>query len=99
MPPLAGFIGKVYLFAALIKGDLYWLAVVGVLNSVISLYYYANVVRVMFLQRGYVDTRLEPVEVLRTVVWVLAIPTVILGVYWKPVMDIVSVAAGSLGLR
>lgn len=99
LPPLAGFIGKVYLFAALIKGGLYWLAVVGVLNSVISLYYYANVVRVMFLQKGYVDTRLEPVEVLRAAVWVLAVPTVILGVYWKPVMDIASVAAGSFGLR
>ncbi len=99
LPPLAGFIGKVYLFAALIKGELYWLAVIGVLNSVISLYYYANVVRVMFLQKGYVDTRVEPVEVLRAVVWVLAVPTVILGVYWQPVMDIVSTAARGFGLQ
>jgi len=97
LPPLAGFIGKVYLFAALIKGKLYWLAIIGVLNSVISLYYYANVVRVMFLQKGGADTRIEPVEVLRVVLWTLAVPTVVLGIYWKPVMDIVTSVTATFG--
>jgi NADH-quinone oxidoreductase subunit N len=49
LPPLAGFIGKFYLFAAVIKAKFYVLALVGVLNSVVSLYYYARVVRTMFL--------------------------------------------------
>jgi NADH-quinone oxidoreductase subunit N len=42
LPPSAGFIGKLYLFAAVIQEKYYWLAVVGVLNSVVSLYYYAR---------------------------------------------------------
>jgi formate hydrogenlyase subunit 3/multisubunit Na+/H+ antiporter MnhD subunit len=42
LPPLAGFIGKFYLFAAVIEGQFYWLALVGVLNSVVSLYYYED---------------------------------------------------------
>jgi NADH-quinone oxidoreductase subunit N len=49
LPPLAGFVGKFYVFAAGIQGRLYALVVVGVLNSVVSLYYYARVVKMMFL--------------------------------------------------
>jgi NADH-quinone oxidoreductase subunit N len=51
LPPFAGFIGKLYVFAAGIKGDLLWLVVWGALNSVVSLYYYARIVRLMFLDQ------------------------------------------------
>ncbi|MFN0151965.1 MAG: NADH-quinone oxidoreductase subunit N [bacterium] len=49
LPPFAGFIGKVYLFKAVIAKEFYWLAVIGVLNSVVSLYYYVRIVKVMYL--------------------------------------------------
>ena len=49
LPPFAGFVGKFYLFAAVVRQQFYFLALVGVLNSVISLYYYARIVRTMFL--------------------------------------------------
>jgi NADH-quinone oxidoreductase subunit N len=49
LPPLAGFLGKFYVFAAGIQGGLYVPVVIAVLNSVVSLYYYARVVKVMFL--------------------------------------------------
>jgi NADH-quinone oxidoreductase subunit N len=48
IPPMAGFIGKFYLFGAVLKAGLYGLAIAGVLNSVVSLYYYVRVVKVMF---------------------------------------------------
>jgi len=51
LPPFAGFVGKWYVFAAAIEGKLYALAVIGALNSVISLYYYLRVVRAMFLDQ------------------------------------------------
>jgi len=51
LPPFAGFIGKLYVFAAGIKGQLYWLVVWGALNSVVSLYYYARIVKLMFLDQ------------------------------------------------
>ena len=51
LPPLAGFLGKFYVFAAGVEGRLYALVVIGLLNSVVSLYYYARVVKVMFLDR------------------------------------------------
>src|SRR4029450_3707922 len=49
IPPLAGFIGKFYLFAAVIKEQFYLLALIAGINSVLSLYYYARIVRAMFL--------------------------------------------------
>lgn len=48
IPPLAGFFGKFFLFGAALKAGLAWLAVVGVLNSVVSAFYYLEVVRRMF---------------------------------------------------
>lgn len=58
IPPLAGFFGKFFLFGAAIKGGLAWLAIVGVINSVISAAYYLEVVRRMFFLQ---PKRLEPV--------------------------------------
>jgi NADH-quinone oxidoreductase subunit N len=51
LPPLAGFIGKFYVFAAGIQGGMYVPVVIAVLNSVVSLYYYARVVKMMFLDQ------------------------------------------------
>ena len=50
IPFLAGFFGKWVLFTAVIEGNLYWLAFVGLLNSVVSLYYYARIVKAMYLE-------------------------------------------------
>ena len=49
IPPLAGFLGKFYLFAAAAQKGLYWLVFVGVVNATISLYYYLMVVKWMYL--------------------------------------------------
>jgi NADH-quinone oxidoreductase subunit N len=57
LPPLAGFIGKLYVFAAGIQGHLYWLVVWGALNSVVSLYYYARIVKLMFLDQPTPEDR------------------------------------------
>ncbi|HJQ84876.1 MAG TPA: NADH-quinone oxidoreductase subunit N [Candidatus Binatia bacterium] len=55
LPPLAGFLGKFYVFAAGVEGRFYALVVLGLVNSVISLYYYARVVKVMFLDQPRPD--------------------------------------------
>jgi NADH-quinone oxidoreductase subunit N len=49
IPPLAGFLGKFYLFAAAAQKGYYWLVFVGVVNATISLYYYLMVLRWMYL--------------------------------------------------
>ncbi len=92
LPPTAGFIGKFYLFAAVIKAgpEFYWLAVVGLVNSVISLYYYARVLRAMFLDKVDAEEgtaiRVSPYYV--TLFAVFAIPTILFGIYWAPLQKL-----------
>lgn len=88
LPPLAGFIGKFYLFAAVVKHELYYLAFVGILNSVVSLYYYARIVKTMFIDdplgtEGEVTLDVHNGSLLA----VLSVVTIILGVYWAPIFD------------
>jgi NADH-quinone oxidoreductase subunit N len=52
MPPLAGFVAKIFVFAAAVKVGLIWLAFVGVLNSIIGLYYYMTVLKYVYLFRS-----------------------------------------------
>lgn len=49
IPPMAGFIGKFYVFSAAIEKGMIRLAIAGVLNSVVALYYYVKVIRYMYL--------------------------------------------------
>jgi NADH-quinone oxidoreductase subunit N len=51
LPPTAGFVGKFYLFSSAIKGGYLWLAIIGVLNSVVSVYYYLRVTIFMYMKR------------------------------------------------
>jgi len=89
LPPTAGFIGKFYLFAALIEGgtQFYWLAFVGVFNSVISLYYYMRVVKVMYFDGEPQKTLTNPIFPVTFILVALAILIIIFGVYWSSIAD------------
>jgi NADH-quinone oxidoreductase subunit N len=52
IPPLAGFFGKLYIFLAAIKGELFTLAIIGVLSSVVAAYYYLRIVKVMYFEEA-----------------------------------------------
>jgi NADH-quinone oxidoreductase subunit N len=89
LPPTAGFIGKFYLFAALIKGgtQFYWLAFVGVINSVISLYYYMRVVKVMYFEGESQKKLIIPSLPITVVLIFLALVTIVFGIYWAPLSE------------
>ncbi len=94
LPPLAGFIGKFYLFAAVVKAKLYLLALVGVLNSVVSLYYYTRVVRAMFLDapaEGAPAVTLDPFN--GAAIALLCGATVYLGLLFGGLADTAAAAA------
>lgn len=87
IPSTIGFIGKFYIFAAVIRSHFYVLAVIGILNSVVSLYYYMVPVRMMFLETPHGDerpVRFEPWNY--SLMGVLAGATIVLGLYWAPVI-------------
>ena len=87
LPPTAGFIGKFYIFASLINGGsaFYWLVVIGGINSVVSLYYYLKVVKVMYFDGERNDKISFPSRTLSFTLIVTAIPSLIFGIYWNPV--------------
>ncbi len=90
IPPLAGFIGKFYLFSAVIVREMYGFAVLAALNSVISLYYYAKILRAMFLENiGETVQENSMIQVCwKTKIFLalLVIPNILLGIYWEPLI-------------
>lgn len=59
LPPLAGFIGKLLVFNAAVEAELYALAIIGVLASVVAAYYYLNVIKVMFFNSPNEDIEVQ----------------------------------------
>lgn len=84
LPPMAGFIGKFYLFGSVVKSGHYTLGVIGMLNSVVSLYYYVRVIKLMFFDQP-ADGRNLTTPILSHVSTVLALAflTLYLGIFWN----------------
>jgi len=99
LPPTAGFIGKLYLFIALVDAKMLVVAIIALLNSVISLYYYVRVIKHMYL----VKPEKEPIAVVPNLhdtilVTVLLVPTVLFGIYFQPLVDWAKNSLEILGL-
>jgi NADH-quinone oxidoreductase subunit N len=60
VPPTLGFVGKFYLFRTVLEGGFVGLALIGVLTSLISAYYYLRVIVIMYMQDGEPQVRTEP---------------------------------------
>jgi len=86
IPPTAGFIGKLLIFGAAIEGHFYWLAVIGVLNSVISLYYYFKVATVMFMEEAPEHMTLSFSMPLKVSLLALSVGTLLIGLYPEPLI-------------
>ena len=82
IPPLVGFTGKFYVFGAAVKAGFIWLAVIGVLNSVVSAYYYIRVIVTMYMYDG--EKQIEPLSTrpaLASAIIVSALATILIGVF------------------
>ena len=94
VPPLAGFIGKLYVFVAAIHEGLYTLITVGLISIIISMYYYLIVVKNMYINE---PTDPAPIFVpgpLKAVIFISLAGTVILGVWPQPFMAFAVAATG-----
>jgi NADH-quinone oxidoreductase subunit N len=82
MPPTAGFVGKFYIFSAAIQAGYIWLAILGVMNSLVSVYYYLRITVLMYMRPAEAD--LGPVAFTPAVtacVIVTALATVLVGIF------------------
>ncbi len=91
VPPMAGFVGKFYLFYAALHQGYVGLVIIAVLNSVISTYYYFSVLVAMYMQEGGVEvSRLSARPALVAAIGLAAIATVVIGAYPQPYIGIAS---------
>jgi len=96
IPPLAGFFGKWFVFLAAIDAGLYTLAILGVIASVVSAFYYLRIVKIM-----YFDEASEPLDSavptdLRLVIYVSTAVTLLFFVVPSPVVEAAGAAAAAL---
>ena len=81
LPPLAGFIGKYYVFAAAIQAKFITLTIFAAINSVVAAYYYFRIIRLMYLTPATGPAFTSPSKALTTALWVLFLGVVALGVF------------------
>ncbi|RPJ79283.1 MAG: NADH-quinone oxidoreductase subunit N, partial [Alphaproteobacteria bacterium] len=87
LPPLAGFIGKYNIIVALLSSKYYSLAIILVLNSVVSAYYYLKIVRLMTLKTQESNENIEGFGFLnQLIIIVMTIPVFVLGIFWQNIM-------------
>ena len=88
MPPTAGFIAKVLLFVALVDANMIALAVIALLNTVVSLYYYIRVLKNLYLVKIEKDKAGIPVSLANAILLIaLVAPILIFGIYFTPIIN------------
>jgi len=102
IPPTAGFMGKLYLFAAAVEGGYIVLTVIAVVMSAVSLYYYFRIVAQMYMQDG-LEEGVVPAELLRdrwteAMIAVCVVITLAVGIYPAPVVGWAKSAISAFGL-
>jgi NADH-quinone oxidoreductase subunit N len=97
MPPLAGFVAKIFVFAAAVKVGLIWLAFVGVLNSIVGLYYYLTVLKYVYLFRS--DDESKPLAISRSyaiALIILVFGIIVMGTIFGPWFNLSTQIASAL---
>ncbi len=98
IPPTAGFIGKYFLFAAAVQSGFGWLAIIAVLMSAVSMFYYLRLVVAMYLKEGGA-AEVSTSGSLRFVAAVCLAATLFLGVLPRPLIDQVTYSSRRLLVR
>lgn len=97
IPPTAGFMGKFWVFGAAIEAGYIWLAVIGVLNSAVSLYYYVRVIVFMWIKEETVGSTPVLSPALAVVLIVAVAGTLFFGMYPAPLFEFAEASAATLG--
>jgi NADH-quinone oxidoreductase subunit N len=89
IPPLGGFMAKFYIFSAAVKSKFYWLAILGVLNSAVSVYYYLRVTVLMYFresEREITGLQFSPASVIALILAVIG--TIYMGIFPANVLSL-----------
>jgi NADH-quinone oxidoreductase subunit N len=98
IPPLAGFVGKFYIFSAAVKAGYIWLVLIGVMNSLVSVYYYVSVLVRMYMTEGGVEiVRPSSRPYLFATLVLAALSTVMIGLFPTGLFELARQSFLSLG--
>ncbi len=97
IPPTAGFMGKVWVFGAAIEAGFVWLAVIGVVNSAISIYYYYRVIVFMWLKEETLGSDIEIGPAMATALGIAVVGSVLFGIYPEMLFDSAQIATEMFG--
>jgi NADH-quinone oxidoreductase subunit N len=89
IPPFAGFFGKYYLFVAAVQANLTWLAILGVLTSVVSVYYYLRLIMVMYFREGGEGETVSPSRICLAALTFGALMVIGLGIYPSSLLAVI----------
>jgi len=99
IPSTVGFVGKFYIFSTLIKADMAWLALVAMLNSVISLFFYVKVLKVMFFAKSRKsNSKISYSFSHYFVLAILVFPVLFFGLYFVPLLKLAESSVTLFGL-
>jgi len=93
IPPLLGFFGKWLLFGSALESHHVWLAVAGAVNSAIALYYYVNIIRLMYVSTPQRQSALKPALALRMALGLCAVAILAFGLFPGPLVEWLHAAA------
>ena len=96
IPPMAGFVGKLYLFTAVVEKGHLLLAFIGFIMSMISVYYYLQVAKTMYIDKPASSEKIELTFAIRVTVLLSLIGTVVLGIYPEPISNFINMVISTL---
>ncbi|MBI3543997.1 MAG: NADH-quinone oxidoreductase subunit N [Deltaproteobacteria bacterium] len=100
LPPLVGFVGRFYILGVVVREKLYWLSIVAAINWVLGLTYYLSMIKQVFstdagaTAGGPLTTSANFVA--KSALAVLLLPTLVLGIYWDPLMNYITRSLGAV---
>ncbi|MBI3555267.1 MAG: NADH-quinone oxidoreductase subunit N [Deltaproteobacteria bacterium] len=101
LPPLVGFVGRFYILGVVVREKLYWLSIVAAINWVLGLTYYLSMIRQIFASHSLSagersPSVMEANPVAQFTLAILLLPTIVLGIYWDPLMNYITRSLGAV---
>lgn len=94
IPPFAGFFGKYFVFVSAIEANLTWLAIIGVISSAISAYFYLRVVVVMYFKSTDSPIEVEPSYQALLGIFISALLVLVMGIFPNSIIQLISFFVG-----
>ncbi|MFA6597980.1 MAG: NADH-quinone oxidoreductase subunit N [Ignavibacteriaceae bacterium] len=94
IPPFAGFFGKYFVFVSAIEANLTWLAIIGVISSAISAYFYLRVVVVMYFKSTDAPIEVEPSYQALLGIFISALLVIVMGLFPNSIIQLISFFVG-----